>query len=159
MVRQIILTERVTVAEGWQLGWSGEAWRLFLVGLIINIPLVILSLGLILLALSPLLLIITEELAWIIVGVSLTVLAVIFVILLLVVISAIVTPLLELAWRRTVSLLVSILINSFVTGLYLIFHSAVWTLTYLEIQKRADEPPSPQTPAVNSDSALAPAPL
>jgi hypothetical protein len=239
MVNQIVLTERVTVAEGWRLGWSGAAWRLFLVGLLINIPLFILSFGLILLALSPLLLIITQELAWIIIGISLTVLAVLFVILLLVAISAIVTPLLELAWRRTVlagqgvtasisdtlslikrhfkdifimwlllfvvglgwvivallvalisvlaalvvgglpallvylisgstigaavagvplALLVIILINSFVTGLYLIFQSAVWTLTYLEIQRRTDEPPSP-TPTVNSDSALASAPL
>jgi hypothetical protein len=240
MVNQIVLTERVTAAEGWRLGWSGAAWRLFLVGLIVNIPLAILTVALLLLALSPLLLILTEDTILIIVGVILTVLAVLFVILILIVISAIVTPLLELAWRRTVlggqgviaslsetlalvrrhlkdvlimwlllfgigigwvvvallvfvvsfflalivggipallvylisesvigagvagiplALLVIILINAFVTGLFLIFQSAVWTLTYLEIQRRAGESPVPEPPAVPDDSALAPAPL
>ena len=37
------------------------------------------------------------------------------------------------------ALLVIILINSFVTGLYLIFQSTVWTLTYLEVQKPSSE--------------------
>ncbi|RME96745.1 MAG: hypothetical protein D6768_21220, partial [Chloroflexi bacterium] len=41
MVRQITLTEAVTVRDGWNFGWSRRAWRLFLVGLIIGIPLAI----------------------------------------------------------------------------------------------------------------------
>ena len=38
MVRQITETEAVTIADGWRLGWSRRAWRLFLLGLVIGIP-------------------------------------------------------------------------------------------------------------------------
>ena len=56
MVRQIVETEAVTITDGWHLGWSKEAWRLFLLGLVIGIPVAIVAIILILLAFSPLLL-------------------------------------------------------------------------------------------------------
>jgi hypothetical protein len=241
MVHQITLTEKVTMAEGWRFGWSGAAWRLFLVELAINIPMFILALVLILLALSPLLLILTKETVLIVFAAIFTVFFFIFIILLFIALSAIITPLLELAWRRTVlgeqgvllsisdtfslvkrrfkdlfimwlylfasgiawifvalivlfisllvaliigglpalivylisksalgaavaggplALLVLILINGFSSGLYVIFRSAIWTLTYLEVQKPAVEAPKPpETPDIDSASAPAAVPL
>jgi hypothetical protein len=102
MVRQVTTTETVTVTDGWRWGWSSRAWRLFLVGLVIGIPVAIVSMVLIVLALSPLLLLLTEETGLMVLGVVLTVAAGLGVILLLTVISAVITPLQELAWRRTV---------------------------------------------------------
>jgi len=102
MVRQANDTEHVTVAEGWRLGWSGRAWRLFLINLVIGIPLAIVTLLLIALAVSPLLLLIANKIALTVISIIITVIAVIFVILVLVVINAVIGPFQELAWRRTV---------------------------------------------------------
>ncbi len=102
MVRQIKENETTTVADGWRLGWSGEAWRLFLLNLLIGIPLTILSLFLLLLAFSPLLFLIVDETALTVVSIILTVLAVIFVILILFLVGVVITPFQKLAGRRTV---------------------------------------------------------
>jgi len=51
MVDQVADIDAVTVRDGWQIGWSARAWRLFLVGLIIGIPVAIVSIVLILVAL------------------------------------------------------------------------------------------------------------
>jgi hypothetical protein len=227
MVRQIEETEAVTISDGWRLGWSKGAWRLFLLNLLIGIPLAIISILLILLAFSPLLLMLTDETA-------LTV--VLFVILILILIGAVIAPFRELASRRTVlnnqgvvssvrdaiglvkrrfkdvaiiwllmigigfswaiiailvvlpvSLiaaalvggipaglvylvsrswlgaaaagiplggLVLIVVTSAAGGLYLIFQSTVWTLTYLEIRNAtpADQPPPEPPPALDLES-------
>lgn len=103
MVYQVQETRAITVRDGWRFGWSGRAWRVFLVGLLIGIPLSILSLGLILLALSPLLLILVnpQDTALIVITIILTILALLFVILILIAVSAVIMPLQELAWRQT----------------------------------------------------------
>lgn len=228
MVRQIEATEAVTVRDGWRFGWSKQAWRIFLLNLLVGLPLFILTIGLILLALSPLLLLILDETTSSILGVVLTIFSCVFVFLLLFIIGAIVAPIQEVTWRRIaldergvidslreavglvrrrlkdvaimwllmlgvgiawaivsiivvlISLLVAVLLGgipaglvylisqsgwaaliagaplallaiiilpSAATGLFLIYQSAVWTLTYLELQKTEvrDQPP-PVTP-------------
>lgn len=226
MVDQITETEQVTVAEGWQLGWSRRAWRLFLMSLLIGIPLAVVSLLLILVALSPLLLLIAGETALTVISIILTVFSCLFVVVLLIVVNAVVGTIQELAWRRTVleqqgvfdslrevislvrrrvkyiaitwllmfgigiawgiaslvvvlpvsligaavvggipaavaylisdsivgaaiagiplALFVIIVISASATGFYVIFHSAVWTLTYLQVRAEDgdDEPPA-----------------
>lgn len=102
MVKQIQTTHTVTISEGWRWGWSRRSWRLFLLNLLIGIPLAILTIFLILLALSPLLLLFVGERASSIVAIILTVLAVLFVLLILFIVGIVITPLRELAWRRTV---------------------------------------------------------
>ena len=232
MVRQIEVTESVTVREGWRLGWSRSAWRVFLLSLLIGIPVAIVSIVLLLLAFSPLLLLLIDDtVAWVI-GIALTVMVFIFVLLLLLLLGAIIMPFMELAWRRTVlddrgvitslrevidlikarfkdvaivwllmvgigigwglasllvvlpialiaalliggipaglvyllsqswvgaavtglplALLTLILISSAATGFYLIFQSAVWTLTYLEIKPGSIEQPPAEMPSPES---------
>jgi hypothetical protein len=134
MVRQIIETKAVTIADGWHLGWSRGAWRVFLLGLAIGVPVAIISFVLILVALSPLLLLITGETALIVVGVVLTVLAVLFVILVLIIIGAIISPIQELAWRRSV-LDDQGVIDALVSTFHLIRHNLkdvliVWLLMF-----------------------------
>jgi hypothetical protein len=102
MVRQVKDAEKVTIREGWRLGWSAGAWRLFLVGLVIGIPMIIITLLLLAVGFSPVLLLLTGQKALMVVGVVLAILLVIFVILLLIAINAVVGVLQELSWRRTV---------------------------------------------------------
>jgi hypothetical protein len=102
MVDQIVDWEAVTVRAGWQFGWSKRAWRLFLVSVVVGLPLVILALILLGIALLPLLLILTQETASTVIGIILTVFAAIFIVLLLILVGFLLTPIFELAWRRTV---------------------------------------------------------
>ena len=103
MVHQIADTKAITVREGWQWGWSSRAWRLFLVGLVIGIPVAIVSIILILLAMSPLLLLFLNDSTGSIAAVVIfTILSVLLVILVLIAIGAIVTPIVEISWRRTI---------------------------------------------------------
>ena len=101
MVNQIEESTQVTMRDGWRIGWSAKAGRVFLVSLVIGIPIFILSVTLVILALSPLLLILTEETGLIVTGILLTVLAFLFIILFLIALNAVIGPLLEFAWRRT----------------------------------------------------------
>ena len=221
MVRQITETEAISVADGWRLGRSVEAWRLFLINLVIGVPLAIISLILLALAFSPLLLLITEVTALMVIGVILTVMAAIFVILFLIALNAVISPWRELAWREAalsqtgvfdslraafgrvrqrlkdvaliwllmigvgigwgilslftvlplslvgalivggipaalvyfiagswlgaaiagipLAVLALIIIGSFASGLYLAYQSAVWTLTFLELDVQPEE--------------------
>ncbi len=102
MVDQISETEAVTVADGWRLGWSRAAWRLFLMGLLIGIPLMLVSLALILIALSPLLLILSQDSALLIPAILLMIIALLFVMLILMLVDAVITPIIELASRQIV---------------------------------------------------------
>ncbi len=102
MVRQIEQTAAVTISDGWRLGWSRGAWRVFLLNLLIGIPVAIITILLMLLAFSPLLLLLVDDTAPKIAGIILTILAVLLVILILMVIGALIAPFRELAWRRTV---------------------------------------------------------
>ncbi len=216
MVRQVTETEAISVADGWRLGRSAEAWRLFLINLIIGIPLTVVSIILLALAFAPLLLLITESPVPMAIGVILTVVSVILVALLLIVVNAVISPWRELAWREAalahkgvfdslrsafdrikqrlkdvavvwllmfgvgigwgivslftvlplslfaalvvggipaalvyfiagswlgaaitgipLAILALVIVGSFASGLYLAYHSTVWTLTFLEIQ-------------------------
>jgi len=234
MVHQITETEQVTVAEGWQFGWSHRAWRLFLMSLLIGIPLAVVSLLLILVAIAPLLLIVAGETALTVISIILTVFSCLFVVVLLIVVNAVVAPIQELAWRRIVleqrgvfdslreiislvkrqfkyvaitwllmfgvaivwgiaslvvvlpvsligaavvggipaavvylisdsivgaaiagiplALFVIIIVSATAGGFYVIFHSAVWTLTYLEVQAQdGNDQPPPETPPPASE--------
>jgi hypothetical protein len=88
--------------DGWRWGWSAGAWRVFLVSLLINLPVTVVSVVLLLLAFSPLLLLLAQSTPLTVTAIILTVLAVLFVILLLIVVGAIITPLQELTWRQAV---------------------------------------------------------
>jgi hypothetical protein len=227
MVAQITETGTVTASEGWRLGWSPAAWRVFLISLVISIPVVIISIGLVLLALSPLLLLITQDTTLSILGVILAVIAFLMVLFLLIALGIIIGPIQELAWRQTVlakrgviasieemvrfirrhlkdviivalllfgagiawifaaliilfvallaalivggipaalvylisnslvgaavagiplAILTLALINSFGAAFFLIFQSAVWTLTYLDLEKPTTQPVTPAQP-------------
>ncbi len=102
MVGQIEAEQPVTMRDGWRIGFSGRALRLFLVSLLIGIPVFILALILIALALSPLLLLFSGEEAGIVIAIIATILAVLLVILVLFVINIVIRPILEIAWRQTV---------------------------------------------------------
>lgn len=102
MVDKIETDDAVTIREGWRLGWSARAWRLFLLNLLVGLPMFIIALSLIIVALFPLLLILTEETALMVVGVALTIVLFLFVLLLLFLIGIIISPFQELAWRETV---------------------------------------------------------
>lgn len=234
MVRQISETEVVAMRDGWQFGWSRRAWRLFLVGLVIGIPVAIVSIGLIALSLSPLLVLLFNDTTATVAAIVLTVVLFLFALLLVIAISAVIAPFQELAWRRTVlgetdvfaslgdgfrlikqnfkdvlvmwllmigaallwglaslfvvlpvALIVALLIGGIPAGLvylasssvvgalvtgiplavialilvmsaasafYLIFHSAVWTLTYLELPNRLTPPVDVTPPAAEPSS-------
>ncbi|HEX9923448.1 MAG TPA: hypothetical protein VGD99_12390 [Anaerolineae bacterium] len=235
MVHQITETEQVTMAEGWQLGWSRRAWRLFLMSLLIGIPLAVVSILLILVAIAPLLLLIAGETALTVISIILTIFSCLFVVVLLIVVNAVVAPIQELAWRRTVleqrgvfdslreiislvkrqfkyiaitwllmfgigfawaivslvivlpvsligavviggipavvvylisdsivgaaiagiplALFVIIVIGAAASGFYVIFRSAVWTLTYLEVRTEdGDDPPPAELPPTVPES-------
>jgi hypothetical protein len=102
MVHRITETAAVTAGEGWRIGWSARAWRIFLLNLVIGIPLTLLALFLLLLASSPLLLLLANTTAAQVIGIVLAVLAFLVVIFVLIIINAVINPLQELAWRRTV---------------------------------------------------------
>jgi len=100
MVQQVTKTESVTVREGLRLGWSRDAWYIFLLGLVIGIPFAIISIGLILVALLPLLFILIQNTGLTIVGIILTILAFLFVLFILTIVGAIISLFLEIAWRQ-----------------------------------------------------------
>lgn len=102
MVRQITETEAVTLADGWRLGWSRRAWRLFLLGLVIGIPLAIVVILLLLLAFSPLLLLLADNTGLMVISIIATIIAFLFIVLVLILISVLVGLFQEIAWRRIV---------------------------------------------------------
>ncbi|MCB0213864.1 MAG: hypothetical protein KDJ52_31270 [Anaerolineae bacterium] len=102
MVRQITETEAVTIRDGWRIGWSRAAWRVFLVALVIGVPMFVVTMVLLLLALSPLLLMLSGETGWMVAGGIMTVGAVLCVVLILFIVGILIWPLQEVAWRQTV---------------------------------------------------------
>ncbi|RME71578.1 MAG: hypothetical protein D6784_14960, partial [Chloroflexi bacterium] len=102
MVGQIAETAQVTIRDGWRIGWSRRAWRMFLVNLLFGIPVGLVAIFLIMVALAPLLLLLFGDEGPMIAGVLLTILAVLVVFILLVIISAVVKPFQEFSWRQIV---------------------------------------------------------
>lgn len=85
--------ERRTVKEGFRIGWSRTTWRLFLIDLVVNLPIIIVFLILFLLSLSPLLLWFTQNNAAEILGTVAAVGIFFLVILLVLLVSTVVTVL------------------------------------------------------------------
>ena len=102
MVKQAEDTQSVTVADGWSFGYSRRALRLLGVDLLIGIPVAIISISLILMAMSPLLFIALEDTFFLVLGVGLMIMALLFVMLLLLIMNVFITPLQEMAGRQTV---------------------------------------------------------
>ncbi len=98
MVWQVEDTAAVTVKDGWHTGWSRRAWRIFLINVIVGVPLVLVALITLALAASPLTLLLIDN-SFAPLAILLTVLFVVLWIFLLIPISIIVSPFLELSWR------------------------------------------------------------
>ena len=79
-----------TVGEGFRLGWSRPAWRLFLIDLVVGIPIAVVFISLFLLAAAPLVLWVTRSTALGVVGTIAAIGAFSFVILLLVIVAVLV---------------------------------------------------------------------
>ena len=100
MVAKIETGDTVTVKDGWRIGWSARAWRIFLINLLVGVPLAILAIVTLLFAISPLaLMAVDNSLAPL--AIVLTVMFVIVWALVLMAISVVLSPVLELSWRYT----------------------------------------------------------
>ena len=102
MVDQIEETGAVTFKEGWRIGWSKQAWHVFLVSLFITVPLIIIFGALLLVALSPIALFFLENTTLLILGIVAMIGLMLLWILLLIVVGILVSPLQELGWRYVV---------------------------------------------------------
>jgi hypothetical protein len=104
MVRDVEDTGRTDVRGGLRWGWSARAWRVFLIGLLVGLPLFIVAISLIGFSLSPLILLATGQKVLQVGGVLVTIVLVLFVVLLLIVVSFFVNLLLEMVYRECVLL-------------------------------------------------------
>jgi len=98
MVGQIEEIDAVTVKEGWRIGWSARAWKIFLINLLVGIPwfaFVMLTLAF---AVSPLTLLFIDQ-SWLPVAIMLTVLFIIGWVFVMLLIAVALSPVLELSWR------------------------------------------------------------
>ncbi|MFQ5613038.1 MAG: hypothetical protein ACE5H9_12995 [Anaerolineae bacterium] len=100
MVRQIEEAGAVTVREGWHLGWSRRALRVFLISLILGLPFLVLILGLIGVVGVAILLASGGNSSLTAVGIVGAVILGVFTILLLILLAVVLAPLRELAWRE-----------------------------------------------------------
>ncbi|MFQ5575552.1 MAG: hypothetical protein ACE5G8_01045 [Anaerolineae bacterium] len=102
MVNQVEETEAVTVKDGWRIGWSARAWRIFLVNLIIDLPSFVVFVVLLLLALSPLLLLVTSQKVFSVLGVVAAIGLFLLWVFLLLAFGVVIAPFKELGWRYAV---------------------------------------------------------
>jgi hypothetical protein len=102
MVDQIETTGGVTVRQGWQLGWSRSALTIFVIDLLIGIPTAIVFLLLLIVVVSPMSLALLDEPIFIVMGVIGTAGLFLFWLLLVFMVSLVISPLSELAWRYAV---------------------------------------------------------
>lgn len=101
MVEQTERTGAVTVKDGWRIGWSAKAWRVFLLNLAISIPMVIIILVTLAMVASPLLLGLAGK-EFLVVGALMAVGLLLLWILAIIVVGILLTPFMELGWRYTV---------------------------------------------------------
>ncbi len=101
MVEKIEDNIPVSIKDGWRIGWSGKAWRIFGVNIVIGVPMFIISMGTLLIVIAPMLLLFTDD--------SLLPFAIILVILFLLgwiifmmLLTAVISPVTELSWRVAV---------------------------------------------------------
>ncbi|NOZ06953.1 MAG: hypothetical protein GXP41_11495 [Chloroflexi bacterium] len=102
MVRDVEETGATNVAEGRRWGWSVRAWRLFLIGLVVGIPMALIAILLMLVAFSPLILLLTGRAAVQVGSVALTVVLFVLVLLLLIVAGVLIDMVLEIVYRECV---------------------------------------------------------
>jgi len=102
MVHDVEETGETDVRAGWRWGWSLRAWRLFLIGLLVGIPMFLFALLLMVMAFSPLILILTRQAALQVGGVILTVVLFLIVLLVLMAVSVLVNIVLEIVYRESV---------------------------------------------------------
>jgi hypothetical protein len=101
MVREVEETGDTSVRSGWRIGWS-RFLPLFAIDLAIGVPAAIVAILLIALALSPLLLLVAQRDVVSVLGILLTVLAMVLVIGLLIIMGVALSLLRELAHRQCV---------------------------------------------------------
>ncbi|MDX1520269.1 MAG: hypothetical protein R3264_01420 [Anaerolineae bacterium] len=104
MVHQIEATETITIRDGWRLGWSAEAWRLFLVSFLFYLPLTIIIIGLVLLAFLPLGIALAsggDGVEALILGGVTTLVGIICIAVLASFVLYLLSPIVEFAWRLT----------------------------------------------------------
>lgn len=101
MVDQSERTGAVTIKDGWRIGWSAKAWRVFLLNLAISIPMLIITLASLALVASPLLLGLAGE-KFLILGAIIAIGLLLLWILGVIVVGVLLTPFIELGWRYTV---------------------------------------------------------
>ncbi len=102
MVRDVEETGETAVRDGWRWGWSVRAWRLFLIGLIVGIPLAVIAILLVGMAASPLVLLFTKRPALQVGSVILAIVLFLMVLLLLVIVGTLVGMVLEIVNRECV---------------------------------------------------------
>ncbi len=101
MVEQVEETDAVTVKDGWRIGWSARAWKIFLIDLLVGIPMLAFVLITLAFAASPLTLLFIDQ-SWLPVAVILTLLFIIGWALVILLVSVLLNPVLELSWRYAV---------------------------------------------------------
>lgn len=95
--------ERLSFRQGWRLGWSRAAWRMFLIDLLVGLIIVPAIVLLLAIAFSPLLLLTTQNDTFRILGVVLAIGLGLLVIFLAIVVGTVVSVVAEF-WRRAVAL-------------------------------------------------------
>lgn len=95
--------EKLTVRQGFRLGWSRATWRIFLISLVIGVPLAIVFIIMFLVSLSPLLVwILTSEEVLLVLGTVAAIGMVFLSVLLAIIASTIADLLLQFFWRACV---------------------------------------------------------
>jgi len=105
MVNQVEETEAVTIRDGWRIGWSRRAWRIFLLNLLVGVPVTVGLLILLAIALAPvlsMLLLMGAGTVGTVIAALLSVGLVLGWVLLAIAVALVVSPLLELGWRFVV---------------------------------------------------------
>lgn len=101
MVEQVEETDAVTVKDGWRIGWSARAWKIFLINLLVSIPMWAFVLITLAFVISPLTLLFIDQ-SWMLLAITLTMLFLFGWIILIIPVSLVINSVVELSWRYAV---------------------------------------------------------